>query len=62
MKKLHLLFLLASLITMFSCGDDEPDYRINRDPVDLGLSVKWAPMNIGASAPEAIGGLYGWAD
>lgn len=62
MKKLHLLLLFASLITMFSCGDDEPDYRINRDPVDLGLSVKWAPMNIGASAPEAMGGLYGWGD
>lgn len=30
--------------------------------VDLGLSVKWAGWNIGASAPEQYGGLYGWAD
>ena len=30
--------------------------------VDLGLSVKWANWNIGASAPEEYGGLYGWAD
>jgi len=31
-------------------------------PVDLGLSVKWAAFNIGASSPEKSGGLYGWAD
>lgn len=32
------------------------------EAVDLGLSVKWAAWNIGASAPEEYGGLYGWAD
>lgn len=30
--------------------------------VDLGLSVKWAAWNVGASAPEEYGGLYGWGD
>lgn len=30
--------------------------------VDLGLSVKWASCNFGASEPEEYGGLYGWAD
>lgn len=30
--------------------------------VDLGLSVKWASWNVGASAPEEFGGRYGWAD
>lgn len=30
--------------------------------VDLGLSIKWAGWNIGASAPEELGGLYGWGD
>lgn len=30
--------------------------------VDLGLSVKWAAWNVGASAPEEPGGLYGWGD
>lgn len=30
--------------------------------IDLGLSVKWASWNVGASAPEEYGGLYGWAD
>ena len=30
--------------------------------VDLGLSVKWARYNIGASKPESKGGLFGYAD
>lgn len=32
------------------------------EPVDLGLSVKWANFNMGASKPEEYGGLYYWAD
>lgn len=32
------------------------------DVVDLGLSVKWASFNLGASSPEEYGGLYGWGD
>lgn len=63
MKKIYLFLLSALSVMMFSCGDNEPNnYRINRDPVDLGLSVKWAPMNIGAATPQAMGVLYGWAD
>ncbi len=30
--------------------------------VDLGLSVKWAATNIGASSEEEAGGLYGYGD
>lgn len=29
--------------------------------VDLGLSVKWATCNVGASKPEDYGGYYQWA-
>ena len=29
--------------------------------VDLGLSVKWASCNLGASSPEEYGGYYQWA-
>lgn len=32
------------------------------EAVDLGLSVKWASCNLGASTPEEPGGLYGWGD
>jgi len=31
-------------------------------PVDLGLSVKWASCNIGASAPEEHGCYYCWGE
>ena len=30
--------------------------------VDLGLSVKWATCNVGASAPEQYGNYYAWGE
>ena len=30
--------------------------------VDLGLSVKWAGWNVGASRPEEYGGYYAWGE
>ncbi|MCF0184481.1 MAG: hypothetical protein HUK01_09135, partial [Bacteroidaceae bacterium] len=30
------------------------------EAVDLGLSVKWANMNLGATSPEDAGEYYGW--
>ncbi|MGN1156462.1 MAG: hypothetical protein ACI4TK_09820 [Agathobacter sp.] len=30
--------------------------------VDLGLSVKWASCNVGASSPEEFGGYYAWGE
>ena len=30
--------------------------------VDMGLSVKWASFNLGASKPEEIGDFYAWGD
>jgi hypothetical protein len=38
------------------------DYEKAGDAVDLGLSVKWASCNVGATKPEEYGGYYGWAD
>lgn len=37
--------------------------RIHANPlVDLGLSVKWASYNVGASKPEEHGGFYAWGE
>lgn len=37
--------------------------RIQADPiVDLGLSVKWAAFNLGATTPEGYGEYYAWGD
>ena len=30
--------------------------------VDLGLSVKWAPCNVGATSPEEYGDYYAWGE
>ena len=32
------------------------------EAVDLGLSVKWASFNLGATAPEEYGDYYAWGD
>ena len=32
------------------------------EAVDLGLSVKWAPHNVGAESPEDYGGYYAWGE
>lgn len=32
------------------------------DPVDLGVSVKWSSMNLGANKVEEYGGLFGFGD
>lgn len=32
------------------------------NPVDLGLSVKWASHNVGASSPEEYGDYYAWGE
>ena len=34
----------------------------NRQAIDLGLSVKWAPMNIGAAKPEDFGDYFAWGE
>lgn len=46
-------------------SDTTEDFTVGgtvAEAVDLGLSVKWASHNIGASAPEEFGGHYGWGD
>lgn len=37
-------------------------YHAGHGYVDLGLSVKWATCNVGASHPFEIGGLYAWGE
>ncbi|MCD7721667.1 MAG: zinc-ribbon domain-containing protein [Prevotellaceae bacterium] len=40
-----------------------PTWTINgHGYVDLGLSVKWATCNVGASSPEGYGSYYAWGE
>lgn len=56
MKQTYLKILILSvcLIAKISVHSQEA--------VDLGLSVKWADRNIGASSPSAYGNYYAWGE
>lgn len=41
--------------------EDTIDYN-GYEAVDLGLSVKWATMNVGAESPEDYGNYYAWGE
>ena len=41
----------------YSCAPD----LLETNYVELGLSVKWATCNLGATSPEEYGGYYQWA-
>lgn len=53
-KKLCLLFTLLVYCTQ---GRGE-----THEYVDLGLSVKWATCNVGASSPQEAGNYYAWGE
>ena len=36
--------------------------EVPAEPIDLGLSVKWASYNVGATVPEGYGGYYAWGE
>jgi hypothetical protein len=39
-----------------------PDRPTPGDAIDLGLSVKWASHNIGATSPEEYGSYFAWGE
>ena len=53
------------MIRRYSDGTHEPLTRTQPkiyEAVDLGLSVKWATMNVGANAPEEYGDYFAWGE
>lgn len=55
MKKLLAILFLVALGLV-------PWTGYAQEAVDLGLSVKWATCNVGASSPTDYGGLYAWGE
>lgn len=43
-------------------GDNKNPQEAIPEAVDLGLSVKWATFNVGASNPEESGDFYAWGE
>ena len=69
MKRLLYLVMAALMVLAVSCKQDNPKGKYGVDgktplpeAVDLGLSVKWASFNLGASRPEAYGDYYAWGE
>ena len=48
--------IVSSIILLASCTKSHNEHQY----VDLGLSVKWATCNTGASAPEEYGDYFAW--
>ena len=48
---------------VFMTGDVKEDlHYVIPEPIDLGLSVKWASFNLGASKPEEYGDYFAWGE
>ncbi|MCQ2340448.1 MAG: DUF1566 domain-containing protein [Paludibacteraceae bacterium] len=69
MKKLFLTLMAVATITLTGCeknSKDEPQMPLTPSKdvqaIDLGLSVKWANMNIGATTPEGYGAYFAWGE
>ncbi len=65
------LVVAALGASLCACSDDDdtysPDNSVSgtlngHDYVDLGLSVKWAACNVGASSPSDYGGYFAWGE
>lgn len=64
-------FILAVAVLFVACGgnDKKPKAEMStagtlngHEWVDLGLSVKWATYNVGATSPEDYGSYYAWGE
>lgn len=69
MKELRCLQNLLFLLVMFSVSawanpkaSDTTNIVSGHKAVDLGLSVKWATCNVGASSPEEYGDYFAWGE
>ena len=48
--------------TLFNSGGNSGGSVSDSEYVDLGLSVKWATCNVGASKPEEYGDYFAWGE
>ena len=55
------IFSVASDITLYAQWFKK-ETNITHEYVDLGLSVKWATCNVGATKPEEVGYFFSWGE
>lgn len=68
------MLTVALCVALTACGDDgesspsdnnngsDSGLTVGFEAVDLGLSVKWANMNVGATAPWEFGSYFAWGE
>lgn len=52
----------SASFTLDNLDKKEEDKPTPGEMIDLGLSVKWASHNVGASSPDGFGGYYAWGE
>ena len=69
MNKTKLLAAVCCTAMLFAACEKNNEVSVTvsgsidgHDYADLGLSVKWATMNVGATAPEEYGNYYAWGE
>lgn len=55
------IYDFTSSTTLTAWGSNSQGVWSGIESIDLGLSVKWANYNLGASTPEGAGKYYAWA-
>ena len=58
----HITASIQSLSAQCTVTVTENELSIEHEYVDLGLSVKWATVNVGAAKPEDYGAYYAWGE
>lgn len=53
-------YLVSNIDSLYFSGQEGPS--TNYEYVDLGLSVKWATCNVGATKPEEYGDYFAWGE
>jgi len=61
----RIVFLAAVILALAACKKENTPSDSAKEvivAVDLGLSVKWGSVNLGASKPECYGDYYAWGE
>ncbi len=54
--------MAIAAIALTGCEKSKDEPKQGHEAVDLGLSVKWATCNVGASKPEEYGDYFAWGE
>ena len=56
------LMFVGTVNAKVNAADDDANASGSVEAVDLGLSVKWANMNVGATKDSGFGSYFAWGE